>query len=68
MVAKKRHMAKAITWRFLGTIMTSVTIYLVSGDFGISLGAGLLDSLVKLFAYYFHERLWYKIKWGVNSD
>jgi len=66
MVAKKRHMAKAVTWRMLGIIMTSITLYIVSGDIGVSLGAGMIDSLVKLFAYYFHERLWYKSKWGVN--
>jgi len=67
MVTKKRHIAKALTWRVVGSILTSVTIYVVSGNINVSLGAGAVDSTIKIFAYYFHERLWYKTKWGVNK-
>ena len=68
MVTKKRHIAKALTWRLIGSILTSITIYFVSGDINISLGAGIADSIIKIFAYYCHERLWYQTKWGVDND
>ena len=67
MVTKKRHIAKALTWRIVGSILTSITIYVVSGNLNVSVGAGIADSVIKIFAYYFHERLWYKTKWGVNK-
>jgi len=67
MVTKKRHIAKAITWRIIGSMLTFATIYIVSGSVNLSFGATIVDSAIKIFVYYFHERLWYKTKWGVNK-
>ncbi len=61
-----RSVVKALSWRLVGTIDTFVVSYLVLGK--ESLGdAGwitLIDFINKMILYFFHERVWNKIKWG----
>ena len=66
-VSKKRHLAKAITWRIAATIITMVTTFVVTGSWKLGLSISLADTVIKFVAYYFHERLWYKNKWGVET-
>jgi len=67
MVSKKRHLAKAVTWRGAATTITIITTFCVTGDWRAGLSVGLADTIIKLWAYYFHERLWYRSKWGVQE-
>jgi len=68
MVSKKRHLAKAISWRTLGTIDTMLIGWAVSGDPVIGLSIGSIEVVTKIFLYYFHERAWYKFsKFGLNK-
>jgi uncharacterized membrane protein len=36
----------------------------VTGDLKISIGAGLLDSVLKIGLYFLHERIWNHIGFG----
>jgi len=66
MISKKRHIAKALSWRVVGTIDTIVIGWLVTGDPRIGLSIGAVDTLTKLLLYYWHERTWYRYsKFGV---
>tara|TARA_B110000003_G_C16624194_1_gene524269 strand:- start:1453 stop:1875 length:423 start_codon:yes stop_codon:yes gene_type:complete len=56
----KRHIAKTISWRFIGTIDTIVLSWLISGDLSLGLQIGFLEVITKMILYYFHERLWFK--------
>ncbi len=67
MVTRKRHLAKALTWRFVATFITVITTYVVTGSLRDGLSVGLLDTVIKFAAYYSHERLWYRSKWGVGE-
>lgn len=67
MVARKRHLAKAFTWRVVGTIDTFLLGWLVSGDITIGAAIGGLEIVTKMVLYYFHERVWYLFKWGVKD-
>jgi len=67
MVTKKRHLAKALTWRFVATFITVTTAWVVTGSWRAGLSVGLADTAVKFAAYYYHERLWYRNKWGVEK-
>ena len=62
-----RHLAKTISWRVVGTIDTMVLGFLVTGDFKIALTLGGLEVFSKMILYFIHERVWYKIKFGVKS-
>lgn len=58
-VSIKRHIAKSITWRIVGTIDTMLLAWLVSGNPMIGLKVGGLETLTKMILYFFHERAWY---------
>lgn len=67
-VEKKRHLAKAVTWRIIASITTAIIAFI----FGLppkAVGAVFVaDLIIKFLMYYAHERLWYKhIKYGVKE-
>ena len=68
MISKKRHLAKALSWRFLGTIDTMLIGWVVSGNLLVGISIGSIEIVTKMFLYYFHERIWYKFsKFGVEK-
>jgi len=65
-LSHKRHILKTITWRIVGTIDTILLGWLVSGDPTIGLSVGGAELITKMGLYYLHERVWYKIDFGVK--
>ena len=62
--AKRRSLAKAVTWRTIGTFDTFVLSWLITKE-PITAGAiASLEVITKTFLYYFHERGWNRVKWG----
>lgn len=68
MVLKRRHLAKAFTWRISATLITAVVTYIVTGQLVLALAIGAADSLIKFVWYYVHERLWHRSKWGIKQS
>ena len=58
--SRKRHIAKTITWRLVGTIDTILLSWLITGNPWLGLEIGLAEILTKMILYYFHERAWFK--------
>jgi uncharacterized membrane protein len=56
----KRHLAKSLSWRFIGTIDTLIFAWLITGDFNEGLNISGITTLTKLVWYYIHERIWFK--------
>ena len=59
-----RSVAKAFSWRALGSIDTFVLSWIFTGNPG---AAGLIAStevITKTVLYYFHERAWSSFAWG----
>ena len=63
--SKKRHLYKTFSWRFLGTADTVLIGWLISGDPLIGLQIGFAEVISKMLLYYFHEKIWYKFKYGL---
>ncbi|WP_340076216.1 DUF2061 domain-containing protein [Leptobacterium sp. I13] len=63
----KRHIAKTITWRFVGTMDTMVLAWLITGNPLTGMQIGFAEVVTKMMLYYFHERLWYKIHYGLDK-
>lgn len=63
--SKKRHIVKTITWRIVGTLDTFILSWIISGDPLVGLKIGLAEVVTKMILYYFHERVWYKINFGL---
>ena len=65
--SRKRHIAKTITWRFIGTLDTMILAWIISGDPLTGLKIGFAEVITKMILYYLHERTWYKINYGLNE-
>jgi uncharacterized membrane protein len=55
----KRHIAKSLTWRFIGTIDTLLFAWLITGDLNEGLSISGITTFTKLVWYYVHERWWF---------
>lgn len=66
--ARVRHFLKTITWRFIGTVDTIILAWIISGKAELGLSIGGLELVTKMILYYLHERTWYKIKFGLESQ
>lgn len=60
-VSYKRHLAKTITWRAVGTLDTIVLSWLITGNPFTGLQIGFAEVITKMILYYFHERIWFRI-------
>lgn len=60
--SRKRHLAKAITWRIVGSVDTFMLSWLISGNPLTGLKIGFAEVLTKMVLYYAHERVWFKAK------
>ena len=65
--SKKRHLAKTITWRFIGTMDTMLLAWLISGNPLTGLKIGFAEVITKMLLYYLHERVWYKLDYGLEQ-
>ena len=68
LVSKKRHIAKTLTWRVTATLTTTIVAWAITGDTTIGLTVGGIEFFLKMPIYYFHERVWYKSKYGINHE
>ncbi|MCT4628562.1 DUF2061 domain-containing protein [Winogradskyella sp.] len=65
--SRKRHIAKTITWRFIGTLDTMTLAWIISGDSFVALQISFVEVVTKMILYYLHERAWYKINFGLSK-
>ncbi len=65
---KRRSLLKAITWRIGGVFVTFIVSYILTRNVLLAAGIGLIDSIIKIFAFYIHERVWNKIDYGRVKD
>lgn len=63
----KRHIAKSITWRIIGTLDTILLAWLITGDPLTGLQIGFAEVITKMVLYYLHERVWYRIRAGITK-
>ena len=68
MVSYKRHIAKTISWRIVGTLDTILLSWLITGNWKMGLTIGGIEFITKMVLYFFHERAWYKLsKFGLKK-
>lgn len=59
-----RSIAKAVSWRVVGTLDTLLISYLLTGEISLAASIASVDFVTKMILYFFHERIWNKIGWG----
>ncbi len=60
----KRSIAKALTWRVTGTLDTFILSFLITRQLKFAVAISATELVTKIILYYFHERMWDKVKWG----
>lgn len=61
---RNRSILKAISWRVTGSLDTMLVSFIITGNIKIAASIGVFEIITKTALYYFHERLWDKIKFG----
>ncbi len=59
-----RSVAKALSWRVLGTAATAVLVFIFTGKLGLSLAVGGLEFVSKIGLFWLHERAWDRLHFG----
>jgi len=59
-----RSIAKAVTWRAGGSLATAVIAFALTGETKTAVVIGAADTVIKIGAFYVHERLWEKVHFG----
>jgi len=61
----KRHVLKTITWRIIGTIDTMILGWIITGNALTGVKIGGMEVVTKMVLYFLHERVWFKINFGL---
>jgi uncharacterized membrane protein len=64
MDSQARSIAKAFSYRILGSASTGLIVYGFTGRGSLSVGASLADIFIKIGVYFVHERIWDRISFG----
>jgi adenylylsulfate kinase len=59
-----RSIAKAVSWRTLGTLDTFVLSWIITGQIHLAMAIGGVEVFTKMALYWFHERAWNRVTWG----
>jgi len=65
---RKRSIAKIIGWRIIASSITTMVVYVATGDISTAFKFAGIDQAVKLMIQYGYERMWNKISWGINKN
>lgn len=66
-ISHKRHILKSLTYRLYSSCITSLIAAFITDDFKLGFSIGTADFFIKIFTYYIHERIWYKIPFGTQK-
>jgi len=60
-----RSILKGVTWRVVASVTTMLVVFVVTGDLALVASVGAVDVTLKVLFYYFHERMWGRVHWGL---
>jgi uncharacterized membrane protein len=63
-----RSIAKAISWRIVGTTDTIFISWLLTGEIKTAIAIGSVEVISKMLLYFGHERIWNKITLGKEKS
>ena len=63
-----RSLLKGLSWRVTATATTVLITLMVTGNVGTALTVGGIEAVGKIFLYYAHERVWFRIPGDASSN
>ena len=65
---RKRSVIKSIVWRIICIVVSILTTFLLTARWDLAVALGTLYNAITMVLYYFHERIWNRIKWGMRKS
>jgi uncharacterized membrane protein len=62
-----RSIVKALTYRFWQSLNTFAISIIVTGKIEMAAAIVSIEVLIKIVVYFWHERIWSKIRWGTKD-
>jgi uncharacterized membrane protein len=66
--SRRRGAIKAITYRAWQSLNTFLISLLVTGELEMAYAIVSFEVIVKIFVYFWHERIWNQITWGKSKN
>ena len=66
--SNRRHLFKTVSWRIIATSTTIILSLWIWGNSIHSFQIGGAETLTKTILYYFHEKFWYRLSFGLGKD
>ncbi len=63
-----RSITKALTYRFWQSLNTFIISLIVTGKIEMATAIVSIEVIIKIIVYFWHERIWSKISWGIKID
>lgn len=57
-------MMKSLTWRIVGVVLLSGIAWMVTHNWKEMTIITIVFHSIRMVLYYFHERIWLRVKWG----
>ena len=67
LVTARRSVVKAVTYRGIIVCLDFATVYILTGAAHVALGFTIVSNIYTTAVYLIHERVWARIKWGVEE-
>ncbi|MGA2680396.1 MAG: DUF2061 domain-containing protein [Candidatus Bathyarchaeia archaeon] len=64
---RKRTVVKSIIWRIVCIVVSVLTTFFLTRNWDIAAAVGTIYNAITMVLYYFHERIWGRIKWGMSE-
>jgi uncharacterized membrane protein len=62
-----RSITKALTYRLWQSLNTFLISLFVTGKIDLAVTIVSIEVMIKIIVYFFHERIWSKIRWGIKN-
>jgi len=64
---KKRSIVKAISYRLFIALITVTIVFFLTGSLKLAGAISIIEIVAKMTIYYYHERIWQNIEWGITD-
>jgi len=64
---RKRSVAKSIVWRVICVVVSILTSFFLTSKWDVAVAIGSIYNAITMILYYFHERIWNLVKWGIET-
>ncbi len=65
--SRKRSLVKALTYRVVIVCLDFLVVYILTHKVEIAVGFMVVSNVYTTLAYFLHERLWARIRWGTHA-